>query len=161
MSLFDRRALLLMPFALAACGFQPAYGPGGTAGALRGKVRVDAPEGVNTYLLVRRLEEQLGRATAPTYRLSMVLSTGIQGQAITPEGAITFYSLIGSVQYVLRDIATDAAVTSGSVDNFTGYSATGTTAESLAAQRDALERLMVILADQIVRELYVSPDIPA
>jgi LPS-assembly lipoprotein len=44
-------------------------------------------------------------------------------------------------------------VTSGSVDNFTGYSATGTTVATLAAERDAQERLMTILADQIVTRL--------
>jgi LPS-assembly lipoprotein len=40
-------------------------------------------------------------------------------------------------------------VISGSVDNFTSYSATGTTVATLAAERDAQERLMIQLADQI------------
>ncbi|MBJ6372885.1 LPS assembly lipoprotein LptE [Sedimentitalea arenosa] len=157
MSSFDRRAVLLMPLALAACGFQPVYGPGGTAGALYGKVRVDAPDGINTYLLVRRLEEQLGRSGDPTYRLSMVLATSIQGQAITAEGDITFFSIVGRIDYELRDIASDRVLTTGQVDNFAGYSATGDTVETLAAQRNARERLMVILADQVARALYVDP----
>ena len=160
MSLFDRRSFLFLPLAIAACGFEPVYGPGGTGTALQGKVRVDAPDGINTYLLVRRLEEQLGRSADPTYRLSMVLATGIQGQAITAEGAITFYSFVGQIDYKLHDIGRDTVVTTGSVDKFTGYSATGDTVETLAAQRDARERLMVILADQVVRDLYVQLDLP-
>lgn len=161
MSLFDRRTFFLMPLALAACGFEPTYGPGGQASALYGKIRVDAPDAVNTYLLVRRLEEQLGRSNDPTYRLSMVLATGTQGQAITAEGAITFYSVVGEVDYTLLDIATGAVVAKGQVDNFTGYSATGDTVETLAAQRNARERLMVILADQVARDLNTRADIPA
>ncbi|SFT92315.1 LPS assembly lipoprotein LptE [Sedimentitalea nanhaiensis] len=159
MSLFDRRSVLFLPLALAACGFEPVYAPGGAANALYGKIRVDAPEGVNTYLLVRRLEEQLGRAQVPDYRLSIVLETGIQGQAITASGDITFYSVLGSARYRLLRIDTEELVATGSVDNFTGYSATGNTAETLAAQRDARERLMVILADQLARDLYMTADV--
>ena len=161
MSLFDRRTILTIPLLLAACGFEPVYGPQGQARALYGKVRVDAPDGVNTYFLVRRLEEQLGRSADPTYRLSMVLATGSQGQAITAEGSITFFSLVGTIDYRLIDLATDKVVASGNVENFTGYSATGDTVETLAAQRDALERLMVILADQVARDLNVTADLPA
>ena len=79
---------------------------------------------------------------------------------ITAEGAITFYSFVGQIDYKLHDIGRDTVVTTGSVDNFTGYSATGDTVETLAAQRDARERLMVILADQVVRDLYVQLDLP-
>lgn len=159
--MFDRRSLLLMPLAFAACGFEPVYGPGGSGRALFGKVRVDAPEGVNTYLLVRRLEEQLGHTTDPAYRLSMVLDIGIQGQAITASGAITYYSVIGKIGYALRDIDTAQILEEGDITNFTGYSATGNTAETLAAQRDARERLMVILADQLVRELNATVVLPS
>ncbi len=158
MSLFERRAILLGAGALAACGFEPVYAPGGTGQALYGKIRVDAPDGVNTYLLVRRLEEQLGRAAAPEYRLSIVLTTGLQGQAITASGDITFYSVPGTARYQLIRLDDDSVAASGKVDNFTGYSATGTTAETQAAQRDARERLMTILADQIVRDLYMTTD---
>ncbi len=160
MSLYSRRFVFLAPVvALAACGFQPVHGTGGKGKALYGKVRVDAPDGVSSYLLVRRLEEQLGRSNTPAYRLSVVLETGIQGQAITASGNITYYSVVGTADYTLRNIGDDTVVANGRVDNFTGYSATGTTAESLAAQRDAGERLMIILADQIARELYVTADV--
>ena len=48
MSWFDRRAFLGAPgaagLALAGCGFTPAYGPGGAAGALTGAVALSEPE---------------------------------------------------------------------------------------------------------------------
>ncbi|MBK0326248.1 hypothetical protein I5535_02965 [Rhodobacteraceae bacterium F11138] len=160
MSLFDRRAILLGGVALAACGFEPVYAPGESANALYGKIRVDAPDGVNTYFLVRRLEEQLGRSAAPEYRLSIVLETGIQGQAVTASGDITFYSVLGSAGYKLLRLDNEQVVTAGSISDFTGYSASGNTAETLAAQRDARERLMIMLADQLTRRLYATVDLP-
>ena len=47
-------------------------------------------------------------------------------------------------------------VASGNVQNFTGYSATGSTVETLAGERDAQRRLMTILADQITIELLTT-----
>ncbi len=159
MSSFNRRTLLMFPLAvLAACGFTPVYGPGGTGAALRGQVNVAAPESVNGYLLVRELEDRLGRPVNPTYDLGLVLVTETQGQAITASDETTRYSIIGSLGYALTSKTTGAVVASGDVQNFTGYSATGTTVETLAAERDAFERLMVILADQLVATLYSTVD---
>ena len=160
MSLFNRRTFLFLPLALAACGFTPVYAPGGTASALRGKVEVAAPESVDSYLLVQNLEERLGRPTQPTYKLSLTLATGAQGQAVTASNETTRYSLVGKLDYVLSDIGSEAIIASGSVGNFTGYSATGSTVETLASERDARARLMVILADQITTRLYAIDDLP-
>ena len=155
---FSRRTLLTLPLVLAACGFTPVYGPGGTASALRGKVEVAAPDSVDGYQLVQNLEERLGRADAPVYALALTLSTSTQGQAITASNETTRYSLVGRVDYKLLSKSGGDVVASGSVDNFTGYSATGSTVETLAAERDARARLMAILADQITTRLYALAD---
>lgn len=161
MSLFDRRTLLLGTGALlAACGFEPVYGPGGTGGALRGQVEVAAPHTTEEYLLVQDLEVRLDRATAPTYHLAFDLETFTQGQAITPSNETTRYSLVGTVDYVLSEIGTDKVLTAGQVTNFTGYSATGSTVDTLAAERDAKVRLMSILSDQIMARLLAETDLP-
>lgn len=155
MSSFNRRIFMLAPLALVACGFQPVYGPGGTASALRGKVLVDAPDTAETYLLTRNLEDRLGRSSSPVYSLSVTPSLTNQGQAVTAAGDITRFSLVGKASYQLRRLSDGLVVASGAVDNFTGYSATGSTVETLAAETDARERLMAILADQITTQLYV------
>lgn len=160
MSSFSRRALLFLPLALAACGFTPVYGPDGTATELRGRVLVDEPHDKDSYLLVRDLEQVLGQTKAPIYRLSYTLVTDTQGQAITAEGDITRFSIIGEVAYTLRKADTQTIIASGEVDNFTGYSATGSTVETLASERDAYARLMNILADQITTRLYATVQIP-
>ena len=164
MSSCDRKsfvlALSVMAFAaLAGCGFAPVYGPGGTGTALRGKVAVQAPQTPDDYLLVRDLEDRLGRAGEPEYRLGYTLATLTQGQAVTPSNETTRYSIVGTVDYTLTRDETGATVASGQVRNFTGYSATGSTVETLAGERDARERLMTILADQIVTRLYAMADV--
>lgn len=161
MSLLNRRTLLMIPLALVACGFEPVYAPGGSAHTLRDKVRVQAPDDLDSYLIVQNLETSLGRSTLPEYELAVIIDLGSQGQAITEEGSTTRYSLLGVAKYTLRKLETDNIVASGEVQNFTGYSATGSTVETLATERDARRRLMQILADQITAQLYATVDIPA
>ena len=161
MSLFNRRTLLfLSAAALGGCGFTPVYAPGGTGAALRGRVLVDAPEALDSYLLVQTLEDRLGRSSQPLYRLSVNLVLGEQGQALTQAGDITRYSVVGLADYTLRVAGSGDVIASGRVENFTGYSATGSTAETLASERDARARLMTILADQITTELYATAELP-
>lgn len=160
MSLLDRRTLLFAPLALAACGFEPVYGPGGSGSALRNRVLVDAPDDRNSYLLTREIEEQLGRATPARFGLSVNIATTEEGLAIDAEGNTTRFNLLGAVDFALRDLTSGQIVTSGTVDNFTGYSATGTTVATLASAQDAQERLMRILAEQIIARLYAA-QIPA
>jgi LPS-assembly lipoprotein len=174
MSLPDLRHILLMPLAallmgMSACGFTPVYAPGGTGNALYGRVLVQSPEemqadsDVDAYHLVRSLEERLGRgargATGGDYRLDMTLRTRSEGQAITADNATTRYSIIGTAGYVLTRQSDGVIVASGTEDAFTGYSATGSTVETLAGERDAHERLMQILADRITARLLTTADL--
>jgi LPS-assembly lipoprotein len=152
----SRRLLLILPFALAACGFQPVYGPGGSGGTLQGQLEVSEPDTRDAFLVTQRLEERLGRAGDPTYSLDLTVRSEKDGLAVNREGNTTRFNLLGEADYALTDTRTGQIVTSGSVDSFTGYSATGTTVATLAAERDAQQRLMVILADQIVARLLTT-----
>lgn len=147
---------LFVLLSLAGCGFQPVNGPGGTGAALQGKVEIAEPETRDSFLLVQRLEERLGRSGTPEYQLSLSLNVTEQSLAINPEGDVERFNLIGQAEYSLRDVSTGEIALSGKVNNFTGYSATGTTVASLAAERDARRRLMTILGDQIVQRLQAG-----
>ena len=68
-------------------------------------------------------------------------------------------SIIGAAGYSLTRKSDGVVVASGSETNFTGYSATGSTVETLAGERDAYKRLMRILADQISARLLASADL--
>lgn len=156
-TLARRRLLLALPLlALAACGFEPVYGPGGAGTALQNRVLVDAPEDRAGYILVRELEARLGRASQPAYGLALTPTTTEDGLAIDSEGNIRRYNLLGSVAYALRDLGTGQIVASGNVESFTGYSATGTTVATRAAELDAQERLMTILAERIHSHLLAA-----
>lgn len=151
-----RISALLLSLVLASCGFQPVYGPNGAGSALQNRVLVDQPDDRTGFLLVQRLEERLGRASDPAFRLAVVLNLREEDRAIDPDGDIRRIQLIGRATYTLTDSSVGTVISENTVDTFVGYSATGSTVATLAARRDAQERLMTILADQIVLRLQAS-----
>lgn len=153
MSLY--RTLLALPL-LAACGFAPVYGPQGAGTALQGRVLVEAPETRDDQLLLQQIERRLGRAATPTFDLGIDLIVTQEGLAIDADGDIDRYNLLGTATYVLTSAENGAVIGTGTVTNFTGYSATGTTVATLAAERDARKRLMTILGDMIVDRLIAT-----
>ncbi|MEL6642366.1 MAG: LPS assembly lipoprotein LptE [Pseudomonadota bacterium] len=156
MSLFSRRTLLALPALLAACGFAPVYGPGGSAEGLRGRVVVDPPRDTVGFELVRQLEDRLGLAAAAQYRLTAEVFLSEEELGITPDQEITRFNLLGRAVFQLRDIGTDAILSDGELTNFTSYSATGTPFATQTARQSATDRLMSTLADQIVARLLIT-----
>jgi LPS-assembly lipoprotein len=154
------RRRLFLGFALAtlagACGFAPVYGPGGAAEGLRGSLLVAAPDDRNAFVLVRHLERRLGQPQNAPYLLSYKIATTRQGVGITPAQETTRFNVLGRIEYTVTDRATMAVLSEGAVENFTGYSATGSIVATIEATRDAEERLMIILADQIVSRLIAT-----
>lgn len=161
MSSFDRRTVLISLVALAGCGFTPAYGPGGTGAALRGKVDIAAPKGRQSYNLSNRLIDQFGPTETPLYRLTYDISTQTNDIGLTRDGDINRYHITGTVKFTLSDIATGRTLLDSSTSNFTSYSATGNSVDTLTATRDAYERLMTILADQMVSEIIATVELPS
>ena len=158
MSWSDRRALLFGALALGGCGFTPAYGPGGAADGLRGRIAFDEPFDREGFDLVRQLENRLGVAANPTWRLSASIRMSEERIAVTAQGVANRFQILGRVDYALRRIDTEDTVASGSVENFVSYSATRTAVATRAARRDADARLMAILADQVADELLATAD---
>jgi LPS-assembly lipoprotein len=156
MSSCNRRTLLFAPLALAACGFTPAYAPGGAATRLMGTVRAADPSDKNAFDFVERIEERLGRPEAARYDLAYSIVTETVGVGITPDNQITRYNLKGAIDWTLSDTATGARITGGRVQSFTAFAATGSTVAGLAAEEDAAYRLMRLLADQIVTRLVAE-----
>lgn len=75
---------------------------------------------------------------------------------------ITRYNLRGDVTYALRDLESGTVLSTGKVEHFTAFSASGSTVATESAERDAEARLMVILADGIVTRLMAAaPGLPA
>lgn len=157
MSSFSRRHFLLLAAAcpvLAGCGFEPSYGTNGAASGLLNQVVVDAPTDNETYLLVRELEDRLGRVNDGKYGLTAAVEVEELSVGRTVSGVTSRYDVVADATYALRDLGTGEVLTTGKLRNYVGYSATGTTVATLSAQDDAYERLMVILTDQIVARLW-------
>ncbi|SRR6056297_995328 len=155
MSLSDRRTFLTLLAAapLAACGFTPVYGPRGSGNVLRGRIRIQPPDTRLGFELVSRLEDRIGRATAPTHVLTFDIETDDRNLAITGTEDITRVNINGSVTYRLTESGSDVQIEAGTVSTFTAYSTTGSPVSTTAARRDAEDRLMIALADQIISRL--------
>ncbi len=160
----NRRTLLAAcgALALAGCGFTPVYGPQGGGQALLGQIALSDPDSPNAYLFTRRIEERLGRApSGAPYQLETTIRTESTGQGSLADGNTTRIRLVGDASFKLRDTASAETLTEGSTSSFTGYSTTGSTAATQASERDAEERLMIMLADRVIdRLMLVAADLP-
>lgn len=162
---WSRRALIAA-LLVGACGFTPVYGPGGPGQALRGQIAVAPPTDEGAYVLVRQLEDRLGLPTAPLYDLTADIQTDREGLGVTPDQETTRLQIVGIARYRLTDRATGDILSEGQERNFTSYSApvfaqnratvAGNTVSIRAAREAARDRLMVILADQIVARLLAT-----
>ncbi|MEP5153519.1 LPS assembly lipoprotein LptE [Planktotalea sp.] len=156
MSLSNRRSILIAGAALllsSACNFSPVYGPEGAGSKLEGRILFDAPDSRDEYILVRQLETRLGRADPAPMSLTYSVSNSSSSLGTTATGSTTRLHRYGSLSYTLKNTATGETITTGSFRNFAAYSATSNTAATLASERAASERLMTLLADQLVDRL--------
>ena len=150
-----RRSLLLALCALPACGFTPAFGPGRSAEGLLNQVTIIAPDTVAGFALRTAIEDQLGRATAPIYTLTLTQSESSNGAAILSDGDIARFDLRGTVNWTLGSNA-GGQIGTGTVRSFTSYSATGSTVATQAAEADARNRLSRTLADLVVSDIILA-----
>lgn len=159
MWLSDRRRVLgglAALVGLSACGFTPAYAPGGSGERLRGQILADAPRNAEDFAFVVEFENRLGRGDDARFALSYDIDTDTEGLAITSDQETLRYHLTGTLEYRVTDRTTGQVVASGRVESFTSYSAIGTTVATRASEKDAEARLMVILADQLVARLLAT-----
>lgn len=151
-----RRAALLAPLLLVACGFEPVYAPGGPGERLRGRIAVEAPDTPEGYRLRAALEERLGLPAAAAAVLAVTprLSASRSGQL--PGSGLARERLVGRAAWRLAD-PTGALLAQGDAEGFTGATVTGPAVSVRAAGADARERLLVLLADRIVAQLLLLP----
>lgn len=156
-----RRAVLfgLAAAPLAACGFQPLYAPGGALAKLRNRITYADPNTRDEFTLRTELQNRIGSGS--DFRLTYVIRTDEADVGITPDQVITRIRITGSVEFVLRDIATDAVIDKATVEAVTSYGTTDTTASTAFARDAAFDRLMVMLVDQMIARLAINPAIPA
>ena len=80
---------------LAACGFSPAYAPGGAASRLHGRTLLPDPNSEESYLLIRELEQRLGRAGSVDYALELTLRISESRLAVNAANDTTRFRVLG------------------------------------------------------------------
>jgi LPS-assembly lipoprotein len=159
---YSRRALLVLPLALAACGFQPLYGERtrggpGSVEAL-GQIAVGAiPDRLGQILrnnLVDRLTPA-GEPDRPRYRLAVALIVSKEGLAITKDESITRFNLRINASFVLYDAQSNAEVTRGVSRTIAAYNVVTSQFATLVAEKDAESRAARELSDDIRTRLAV------
>lgn len=155
MSLLDRRHILALALVLplAACGFSPVYAPGGTGDAVRNQIALASPEDRLDFELVSRLEHRIGRVGSAPYLLDYAVTTETTELGVSETEDIDRINIYGTVAFTVTESATGAEVQTGEVRTFTAYASSSSPVATTAARRDAEDRLMIALADQIVAQL--------
>lgn len=164
MWLFDRRRLLAVAAvaALAACNFTPVYAPDAAGPKLENRIFVAEPQTEDLYKIVKRFEERLGRAGEDDAAMTLTARVSKSRTSLgrTATGSTTRFHWTGTLRFTLKSTETGDVIDEGEIQRFTGYSATGNIAATLAAERDATRRLMIVLTDALVdRFLLIDPDL--
>ena len=151
-------ALLLV--ATAACGFQPVYAPVNGQYAESGLISVSPIDGRQGHMLRRALQEELA-VGLPGLTEQVTLTVNLQSDltrlALLPDGAASRSSIMASGSYRLE--GENVRVT-GRSDVETGFLVPDSPYGDIAAQTDAGDRAMRVLAKQIaddIRLKFASP----
>ena len=141
---------------LAGCGFSPAYGPSGPGSRLQNSIAIDEPSANTEYMLVRYLEERFGRAGSAKYGLNYSIGVAEDAIAVTTDNVNLRINLLGNVDWELNDLEEGELLASGRESGFTSYTTIGSTVAISAAKRNATERLVSILGDQLAAKLLIE-----
>lgn len=155
----SRRRLLrlagLLPLAgLAACGFRPLYGTDSAGSSVADQlamVRIAPLRERNGQILHNLLRDRLnpyGQPVEPAYQLSITVSqvaeeTGIRRDETASRAVLTLYA-----SYSLQD-AQGAVLTQGLARSSSGYNILDSSYASSVARRDAEERALTELAEDL------------
>ncbi|URD60192.1 LPS assembly lipoprotein LptE [Sphingomonas sp. KRR8] len=148
--------LLVLAVATSACGLRPLYagGESGPVAQVLRSVAVQPIPGQSGYLVRSALVDRLGTTDAnPRYRLQVELDDAIEGFGIRGDSAVTRERRTLRARYRLVDSTTGAVVLDATAGSDVGIDVVSSEYATVAAEQSALERLSVILADQIVARL--------
>ena len=149
-----RRGAFLALLALAGCGLSPVYGTGGAGSALFDNTAYVTPATEAGFAMRKQLETRLGVAQVSSFQLTTTIAEARDAAAVTSDGDITRFSILGVADWVLAQ--DEQTVATGTVETFTSYAATGSTVATQAAEDAAVARLALALADLIVADVLLA-----
>ncbi|MER3352815.1 MAG: hypothetical protein RLQ73_02500 [Hoeflea sp. D1-CHI-28] len=137
-------------FSITACGFSPVFAPGSESNEYLSDITYAPPNNRLSYLLVRRMEERLGRNLQASKILRYEIHLEEEGYELAP-GRI---QRVGKLNYQLVSKDDQRVLLQGQVESFTSFTNAGALIN--ADRRYADERLIVILADKLVTDLIAK-----
>ncbi|MFW6027706.1 MAG: hypothetical protein ACOC91_02750 [bacterium] len=149
--------VLISALMLSACGFRPLYGQtddGGGLGDRLAAVEVEEVRGPNDREFKTALDMQMYPAGRPAdaqtqYLLQVQLKADRVGLAIQPDASITRYDYNLAGQYRLLDVSSGKAVHQGVATAKTAWNVVDSQFATLAARRDAEDRAIRSLSEEI------------
>lgn len=156
-----RLGILLLTFALAACGLQPMYVGGGNGAVAQGLGAVEVPaiEGKAGWLVRNALVDRLGaggHGGAARYRLDVRLDDKLEGLGLLSDDTIGRERRTLRARYQLVDLASGAIVLDATAGSDAGIDVVSSEYATIAAERTALENLSREVADRIVTRVALQ-----
>lgn len=157
-----RTFALALGLLLAGCGLRPLYG-GGESGAVRQSlsgVEVAPIAGQGGWLVANALRDRLRQDGPARYRLEIRLDDDITGLGIRRDDSITRERRTLRARYQLIDLSNGAVTLDATAGSDAGIDVVTSEYATIAAEQTALERLAVIVADQIVTRVALTAGRP-
>ncbi|WP_375403386.1 LPS assembly lipoprotein LptE [uncultured Sphingomonas sp.] len=150
-----KRFVILLALALPACGLKPLYagGASGPVASALGPVEIAAIEGRAGWLMANALRDRLGDGGSARYRLDVRLDDAITGLGIRRDDAVTRERRSVRARYQLVDLTDGSVVLDATAGSDAGIDVVQSEYATIAAENTALERLSLIVADEIVARL--------
>ena len=160
MLLFDKKKYIfsvLFSIFIVNCSFEPAWIAGNNKSqTLWQKVDLKEPKTSNEFRLNRYLVSRVGDAKDAKFLLKYEIFTETKRTALSFDGKAYRIRIHGEVKFSLIHNSRNEVLVSSSVKDSLGYSDAILAVTDQASERDAYERLMVLLGDKIVDELLKS-----
>jgi LPS-assembly lipoprotein len=152
-----RFLFLVFTLLLSGCGLRPLYGGGESSSVVRGLHRIEVGKipGQVGWLTRNALIDRLGGETngENLYRLEVELDDNITGFGIRGDSATTRERRTLRARYRLVELATGAVVLDATAGSDAGIDVVSSEYATVAAEQSAVERLVPVVADQIVARL--------
>jgi len=153
-------AIVSAAAALGACGFQPLYGDGGarSASGELAAVHINTIPDRNGQMLHNFLLDRInpqGRPGDPRYVLDIRLTESKASLGIIKDSSSTLAQIASVANYTLRDLKANKTLQTGRSRSVTSYNIVQSDFATLAAEKDARERTLRELSEDITTKVAV------
>lgn len=161
MSSFDRRSAfaVLAAAPLAACNFHPVGRAGSPGRFPAGQFAIEVDGGREGFELEEQLVRRLGQSGAfPDYFLSVNLDMSERESAAPGSGGIDRFAVDGRAEFTIRETESGQNLFEDIVQASASWSSTAQIPSSLAARRDAEDRMLSQIAERIIVRMTITSE---